>query len=364
MATVETTALRKEFGDPKSPVVALDGIDLSVRTGEMLVLVGPSGCGKTTLLRCIAGLESATSGSIAIGDTPVFDAARKLNVPPYERDIAMVFQKYALWPHMTVLKNVEYPLRARGRKRALREGRAVRALQTVRCENLAARIPAQLSGGQQQRVALARAIASDPAVLLLDEPLSNLDALLRLELREELRTLHRSVGFTGVYVTHDQGEALSLGDRVAVMRSGVIQQLATAEVVFDRPATPEVASFLGIRNHVKVRLDQGAWATRFGPLTGFTGSDHATEIELFARPETVELMDAAVANSEVWSLGKGEVEETLFGGSTIEYVVRLDDERFVVTAPRGKYTLKPGDPTALGFRRESTLMYAGGALVS
>ena len=185
-------------------VVAVDQVDIEVQAGEMLVLLGPSGCGKTTLLRCVAGLDDAQEGRITLDGRPVFDAAIGFNQPTHLRDIGMVFQNYSLWPHMTVRRNVEYPLRARGVAAAERDKRVGQVLEVVQCAHLAERLPSMLSGGQQQRIALARALAPQPKIMLLDEPLSNLDALLRVELRAHLRAIHREVGFTGIYVTHDQ----------------------------------------------------------------------------------------------------------------------------------------------------------------
>lgn len=187
----------------KERVLAIDHVDISVEQGELLVLLGPSGCGKTTMLRCVARLEEAQEGSITLEGTLVFDARRRLNLPTYRRDNGMVFQNYSLWPHMTVQKNVAFPLRARGVATALRGKRVREVLEIVQCAHLADRLPAMLSGGQQQRIALARALASKPAVMLLDEPLSNLDALLRVDLRAHLRAIHRELRSTGIYVTHD-----------------------------------------------------------------------------------------------------------------------------------------------------------------
>jgi iron(III) transport system ATP-binding protein len=219
MQELRVANLTKRFGVGRE-VVAVDHVDLAVEAGDLLVLLGPSGCGKTTLLRCIAGLEDAQEGAISLDGKPVFDSASGFNLPTHRRDIGMVFQNYSLWPHMTVRRNVEYPLRARGATAAERVTRVDEVLKIVQCGHLADRLPAMLSGGQQQRVALARALASKPAVMLLDEPLSNLDALLRVELRAQLRAIHHEVKFTGVYVTHDQTEAFSLGTQVAVMNAG------------------------------------------------------------------------------------------------------------------------------------------------
>jgi multiple sugar transport system ATP-binding protein len=235
VAEIGLQRVRKTFGR----VVAVKDVDLTIADGEFLVLLGPSGCGKTTTLRCIAGLERADTGRIFIGGRDVTE------LPPARRGIAMVFQSYAVFPHMTVAQNIGFGLRMR--HIAKREIRAAvqEAAELLQIDELLDRYPAQLSGGQRQRVAVARAIVMKPEVLLMDEPLSNLDALLRLQMRAELKRLHREIGTTTVYVTHDQIEALSLGDRIAVMREGVIVQLDHPNTVYDRPATTFVAGFIG-----------------------------------------------------------------------------------------------------------------------
>jgi multiple sugar transport system ATP-binding protein len=219
--------------------VAVREVDLDVRSGECMVLLGPSGCGKTTLLRLLAGLERADSGHISIGDRVVDD------VPPAERDVAMVFQSYALYPHFTIAENIAFPLRVRRTPRAEMDARVREAAARVGLETLLDRRPAQLSGGQQQRVALARAIVRRPSVYLMDEPLSNLDAQLRVQTRGELKRLRQELGTTTVYVTHDQGEAMTLGDRVALLRQGTIEQVGTPLELYRQPRTRAVAAFLG-----------------------------------------------------------------------------------------------------------------------
>ena len=220
-------------------VRAVDGLDLQIADGEFFALLGPSGCGKTTLLRTIAGLEQATTGSVHIGQRDV------TRLEPGKRRVAMVFQDYALFPHMTVTENVAYPLRVRGVPRAQRDATAERTTDSLSLAGLSARRPAQLSGGQQQRVALARAVAAGGELLLLDEPLSNLDARLRLEARTFLKRLQRDLGTTTIFVTHDQAEALALADRIAVMEAGRIRQLGTPREIFHRPASTFVANFIG-----------------------------------------------------------------------------------------------------------------------
>jgi multiple sugar transport system ATP-binding protein len=235
MATVETRALRKEF----TGHTAVDGVDLAINEGEFLVLLGPSGCGKTTLLRMIAGLEIQTSGDILIGGRLVNE------LPPRARKIAMVFQSYALYPHLSVAKNIAFPLKAQGAPRDSIAGEVERAAKMFGIERLLQRKPRQLSGGERQRVALARAMVRHPDVFLLDEPLSNLDAKLRNLARDELKQFQRRLGTTTIYVTHDQVEAMGLGDRIAVMSGGKVRQLGRPQEVYDEPADTFVAGFLG-----------------------------------------------------------------------------------------------------------------------
>ena len=236
MASVRLQAVRKTYPNGH---VAAQGLDLEVADGEFMVLVGPSGCGKSTALRMIAGLETPTGGQIFIGDREVTD------LPPQDRDIAMVFQTYALYPHMTVRQNLSFGLRMRGAERDVIDRRVQEAARALGLEPVLARKPAQLSGGQRQRVALGRAIVREPKVFLFDEPLSNLDAKLRVETRAELARLHRRLGATVVYVTHDQEEAMTLGSRVAVMRDGFLQQVAPPMELYRRPANRFVAGFVG-----------------------------------------------------------------------------------------------------------------------
>jgi len=230
------------------PIAAVHGVDLSVTKGEHVTLLGPSGCGKTTTLRAIAGLEAPSAGRIVVDGVPVFDAARALNIPPEKRGFSMVFQSYAIWPHMSVCENVGFGFRVRGISRDIARPAIERALALVELTGYADRPASQLSGGQQQRVALARAIAYDTKVVLLDEPLSNLDAQLRIAMRGELGELRRRLGFTAIYVTHDQEEAFALSDRIVVMQGGRIEQQGTPVEIHRTPRTRFVASFLGMTN--------------------------------------------------------------------------------------------------------------------
>lgn len=237
--TLEIRNLRKVYYGDGEEVVAVENMNVDVRDGEFLVFVGPSGCGKTTTLRCIAGLEEITEGSVIIQHEDVSGQA------PRERDVAMVFQTYALYPHMTVRENIAYPLKVRGHEKEMRNQQVKKTAELLQIPELLDRQPADLSGGQQQRVALGRALVREPQVFLFDEPLSNLDAKLRIRMRTELNRLHNKIGETSIYVTHDQAEAMTLGDRIAVMRDAEIQQIAPPQMVYDEPANQFVAGFIG-----------------------------------------------------------------------------------------------------------------------
>jgi multiple sugar transport system ATP-binding protein len=278
MSSVAFESVRKIFGK----TTALKDVDLLVRDGEFMVLLGPSGCGKTTLLRCLAGLERIDGGTVRIGDRDVSD------LPPRDRQIAMVFQSYAVFPHMKVYDNIAFGLRMRKKPKAEVERRVKEGAALLQLEPFLDRYPAQLSGGQRQRVAVARAIVTDAPVLLMDEPLSNLDALLRLHARAELKRLHGEVKRTTVYVTHDQIEALSMGDRIAVMREGQIVQLDTPSALYDRPADVFVGSFIGSppMNFLKCRARNGTAVGDAFEVPGPPGMD-GKEMLLGIRPENI-----------------------------------------------------------------------------
>ncbi len=326
MATIRIVCLRKTYEFRGHRVQAVNNVTLEAPEGKILTLLGPSGCGKTTTLRCVAGLERPDDGEIRFGDWVVFSRAQGVFVPPEQRNIGMVFQSYAIWPHMTVFENVAYPLRVRRVPSTEVRRRVQTALELVGLGALADRPAPFLSGGQQQRVALARALVYEPEVLLLDEPLSNLDAKVREQVREELRALQRQLRITTIYVTHDQIEALALSDVVAVMRDGNVLEVGTPRDLYERPQTRFVAQFLGTTNLLPGRLAgrEGGevWVeTPFGRLR-----TRANSVELAAgatvlasvRPEHVIL--GSPQHPEAW---QGTVVSALFEGAVTRYRVDL-----------------------------------------
>ncbi|MCE0509611.1 MULTISPECIES: ABC transporter ATP-binding protein [Microbacterium] len=345
MTTLTITALTKDFKGTS----VLKGIDLSMRSGEFVSLLGPSGCGKTTLLRCIAGLESPSSGTIEIAGQDV------TKLPPEKRHLGMMFQSYALFPHMSVVENVRFGLRMSGEKSKTEQKElAVRALERVQMGHLADRMPAQLSGGQQQRVALARAIAFEPRVLLLDEPLSNLDARLREDMQVELKELHRTLGLTTVFVTHDQEEAMSLSDRIVLMNAGVIEQEGAPAELYGAPRTPFAADFIGAANLLPATRS-GAVATLDGtaiqvPLTG-AGPDGTGEVVL--RQEDLRLSPTVGAETPV----NVDVVAHVYRGADIVYIVELAGKRMRVVRPRHEAPIPEG-AAGLGWRDGAVLWIA------
>ena len=317
MSSVAFESVRKIFGK----TVALKDVDLLVRDGEFMVLLGPSGCGKTTLLRCLAGLERIDGGTVRIGDRDVSD------LPPRDRQIAMVFQSYAVFPHMKVYDNIAFGLRMRKKPKAEVERRVKEGAALLQLEPFLDRYPAQLSGGQRQRVAVARAIVTDAPVLLMDEPLSNLDALLRLHARAELKRLHGEVKRTTVYVTHDQIEALSMGDRIAVMREGQIVQLDTPSALYDRPADVFVGSFIGSppMNFLKCRARNGTAVGDAFEVPGPPGMD-GKEMLLGIRPENIRIGEGPLRGRVlvVEPLGSHALLTVMVGNESIKVVAPAD----------------------------------------
>ncbi|HWI30035.1 MAG TPA: ABC transporter ATP-binding protein [Microbacterium sp.] len=338
MPDVIISGLRKEFAGN----VVLQDIDIHIKDGEFFTLLGPSGCGKSTTLSCIAGLERPTDGTIAVGDAVFFDG-RKF-VPPEERDLGMVFQSYALWPHMTLTQNLAVPLNIRKVPKARQKGLIHDALDKVGLAHLAKRYPHQLSGGQQQRVALARALVYSPKVLLLDEPLSNLDAKLREQARVWLKRLQSELGITTVYVTHDQEEALAMSDRIAVMSNGHLMQVGTPHEIYETPATAEVNAFIGRSNFLhgkvigseggklRVSLDDSPEEVLLAD-DGTFGAGAAVTIAF--RPERTALAreGQSLPDNEV-SLS-AEVLATSYVGSRYEYDLKFGNHTLLTDYHRG-----------------------------
>jgi iron(III) transport system ATP-binding protein len=311
---ITVSDLGKDFVGEEGLVHAVDGISFQVPTGKLMTLLGPSGCGKTTTLRCLAGLERPDRGEIVIRDRAVVSTARGIFIPVHKRKIGMVFQSYAIWPHMTVMENVCYPLGEMRLNAQEKLERGNAALALVGLEGLENRPSPNLSGGQQQRVALARALVGEPEVLLLDEPLSNLDAKLRETMRSELRALQQRLGITTVYVTHDQTEALSMSDFVCVMSHGKIVEQGTPRELYEMPKSRFVAEFLGMTNFIS-RCPHGC---------KIAAGDSRGESFLSIRPEDIEVRrPAGAAQNSSW---RGEVTRALFMGSHTHCEIKVEDQ--------------------------------------
>jgi iron(III) transport system ATP-binding protein len=365
MSYVTIEGLNKHFAG-RPPTTAIDNLDLEIEEGEFLVLLGPSGCGKTTTLRCLAGLETPSSGAISFGGRKVFDSGSHADLPPDKRNIGMVFQSYALWPHMTVRKNVGYPLRARKIPKSTCAGWVEEAAALVDCTQLLDRYPAQLSGGQQQRVALARGLVARPDLMLFDEPLSNLDARLRDQVRAQIHELHARLRFTAVFVTHDQREALALGDRLAIMRAGQIEQFDTPEQVFEEPATEYVAGFIGMSNRLELERQDGGWSLVGTPVTGelpVSGDRRSVAVRL--RPDDVVLTppDQFHGGDETVSFS-AEIVDSQFGGRHFDVVIGVGAHRLDARVPSGRLggwarKLVPGQPVTAAFTPTTAIYFDG-----
>jgi len=321
-------------------------LSFDVAAGEFYTLLGPSGCGKTTTLRSVAGLEEPSSGRVTIADQVIFDCANGIFVPANQRRLGMVFQSYAVWPHMSVFDNTAFPLRILPGKRwgdADIRRLVMRTLETMGLAEFAPRSAAQLSGGQQQRLALARALVGEPSLLLLDEPLSNLDALLREQMRSELRRLQKEVGVTAVYVTHDQSEALALSDRIAIMHNGRIVQIGTPQQIYHQPRNAFVATFVGrsnlFRGELLERKKSGSAriATALGPVLceAPNGAAGAPPSAALIRPEHVVL--TAISGATGINRCRGRIVQIAFLGEATEYVVQVGDVDILVRSMAGQY---------------------------
>jgi iron(III) transport system ATP-binding protein len=367
MSRVQIDSLSKRFGR----VTVVDGISLHVAEGEFFTLLGPSGCGKTTTLRCVAGLEEPDGGRISLGGTVVSDHAHGRFLAPNKRDVGMVFQNYALWPHMTVAGNVSYPLRVGKVARPETRKRVAEALELVGLTPFAERSVMQLSGGQQQRVALARALVTRPRVLLFDEPLSNLDAELRQRLRTEIRRIHLQVQTTSLYVTHDQTEALALSDRVAVLNHGVIEQAGTPAEVFQQPANRFVAGFLGYDNILPARVaHRSADRTELaldGWISTVVSAPHAhaaadAAVEMAVRCAHVTVAPTALAERRAGT-EIGTLEDLAYLGDTHVCGVRVGAHRVVgqLDPHAGAEAPTPGDEVAVRLDPSRVVLLGAGA---
>ena len=360
--------LRKSFKTREGGVDALAGISFEVKQGSFFTLLGPSGCGKTTTLRCVAGLERPDEGEITIGERKVFSSKEQLFVPGNKRDIGMVFQSYAIWPHMTVFKNVAYPLNARYRPREEVKEKVHKALKLVGLEDLGDRLAPRLSGGQQQRVALARALVGEPQVLLLDEPLSNLDAKLRSQMRWELKELQSRLGTTTLYVTHDQVEALAISDQIALMNRGRIVQIGAPQEIYGSPVNEFAADFIGAANIVHGELVEGPDAYGQARVQTPLGELRATqkwrqehigkEVLVAFRPEEVSIWGEgkSAGNGNVL---RGEVQGFTYLGETTEFHVLVGGQKIQAKGEPGT-AFKRGDSVCLHIPAEDCLLIRRG----
>jgi putative spermidine/putrescine transport system ATP-binding protein len=370
MPSVRLEGLRKQFGE----VLAVNDVSVEFRDGEMTAVLGPSGCGKTTTLNLIAGFIDPDRGTIRFGERLIADAGRGIVVPPNKRDLGMVFQSYALWPHLSVADNVAYGLKMHKVPRAEREDAVRRALQRVRLAPYIDRFPHELSGGQQQRVAVARAIAYAPQILLFDEPLSNLDAQLREEMRLELKDIHREIGITAVYVTHDQAEAMSLSDRIVVMAEGQILQVGSPRQIYDEPADVRVARFLGRTNLFEACIyDAGildASVAKSAPVAQvrIEGSDQLLWCRVSAgsianspgslsvRPEAVTVRAAGAPGPGL----RGRVSAAIYLGNISQLHVTLEIGKTIEVQQMDRQMWNVGDPVSVAFDPERCYFIAGG----
>jgi iron(III) transport system ATP-binding protein len=329
---LEVKEIRKSYFTNRGEVQAIRGISVRMKTGEFLTLLGPSGCGKTTTLRSVAGLETPDSGEISIDGGVVFSQAKRITVPTEKRDIGMVFQSYAIWPHMTVFDNVAFPLKTTRKFKAPEVAKKVEeALRLVRMESLIHRPSTQLSGGQQQRVALARALVKEPKLLLLDEPLSNLDAKLREDMRIEIKDLSKELNLSVLYVTHDQAEALAMSDRILVMQAGVVLQEGKPLDIYRKPKTQFVANFIGNANLFEGRLlshsgEMGDVETQHGRLKCLLSKDFkdGDQVLISTRPEEVRLFKQKPPDGE--NVFCGKVAKLTFLGDCLDCRVELESD--------------------------------------
>ncbi len=349
---IHIAGLTKRYGD----LYALDSVDLEIKSGEFMTLLGPSGSGKTTILMAIAGFNRPDAGSIRFADTEM------ILTPPHRREVGMVFQSYALFPHMSVAENIAFPLKLRGVGAAECAARVAEALETVQLGELGDRGIDQLSGGQRQRVALARAFVFRPRILLMDEPLSALDKKLRERMQIELKHLHEQLGVTTVYVTHDQREALTMSDRIAIINHGRLAQVDTPEAIYNHPANSFVADFIGESTILPLTRDgSGRLLFEDHLVATSTPAGDAGAWSLVIRPERLFIATDATADDDQAIVFPGTVRDFVFQGETAFALTAINDEvelayRFGTSSLASQYALHPGDPIALGLKREDVII--------
>jgi iron(III) transport system ATP-binding protein len=357
---IDIQNLSVRYGD----IVAVSDISFGIRSGEMVTLLGPSGCGKTTTLRSIAGLEEPFKGSIRLNGVTVYSSSERRNIPSERRGLSMVFQSYAIWPHMTVEENVAYGLKVRKAPRADIVANVRRALDLVQMTKYSGRSASKLSGGQQQRVAVARAIAFSPNVLLFDEPLSNLDAKLRTEMRVELRELQTRLGITSLYVTHDQEEALAISDRVIVMNNGNIEQIGSPEAIYNRPSSRFVAEFVGAANIIPGEVQASGsepsivlFQVKHGPLIKAASSAHSNPQAIALRSAYIKLETSISENIREAELNcvEGTIHRRMFHGDFIQYVVDWPSGQLIVRRPPTE-TIPEGSAVHIVFAPEHCVL--------
>jgi iron(III) transport system ATP-binding protein len=358
-------SLNTEYPSQRGPAVkAAQNVTFEVPEGELFTLLGPSGCGKTTTLRSIAGLERPTSGEIQVGGRVVYSSQKGVFVPPNKRDFGMVFQSYAIWPHMNVFQNAAFPLQVRSNRLSSQQVRdkVMRVLHAVGLDHLADREATKLSGGQQQRLALARALVMEPKLLLLDEPLSNLDAKLRERMRFELKRIQRELGLTTIYVTHDQSEALALSHEIAVMNEGKIVQIGSPRDIYEKPQAKFVADFIGTTNFIDgivVGKDDrsGHWQvnTAIGPMrVNADGLTRDAPVVISVRPEDVELSDDPPANADAYNVTSGIVDQKVFLGEYVDFQVKVGGTMLLARAHPSLRT-PIGDPIHIRMNPEKCI---------
>ena len=354
MASVELKGLGKCYGD----AVAVEDVSLHIEHGQLVCLLGPSGCGKTTTLRLIAGFIEPSAGEIMVGGRMLSSPAR--TVPPEGRNMSMIFQSYALWPHMTVAENVAYGLKIRKLDKTVIEAKLKAILSTTRLDALAGRYPGELSGGQQQRVSLARALVVEPETLLLDEPLSNLDANLREEMRFEVRRLHDRYRYTTVYVTHDQAEAMTTADLIAIMNHGRIEQLGTPEEIYERPRSEFVARFIGGSNILSGKAIDAVRITVSGSTLRTTGRalTAGEAVSMSVRQHEVEIMTVAPSSRE--NVLHAIVSRQVFLGAARDYTVMLDNETELRVTAAPQQNIATGQEVWLHLPAERCRALTGG----